>query len=661
MQGEVRDSGTHGIVSVIGDGQIYRVLMRSLSEAGFHVRISSDAPETELPQLPNLILVSFDDLDAYRENWALPSGDLLGVPTVVVLGASAAVLVGSPEHSSTDGCIECARIHWQHSVRRLAWLQQVQRLARDGTAYIPLTASTDSLHRFGDLFVSKIRQLVAGTIHVDKVSGVYNAATETMHWKPTLPSHQCEHGAYAHADTAMGALIHLVSRRVVDEIRLRTRLMSEKDLVCRYVHRDVGYISELKVIELTSHIAVSASVVRDDMSLSTGAGHALSKQSATTAAILESLERVCGRLPLGKQTTIYDSYANLRLSAIHPRCFGEHDDDLYDNCEFEFEKFRDEEKYRWVWAHSFARGEAVLVPEQIAYFGAVKKGELRFVYETSNGCAVGASIEEAILHGVFEVIERDLFLNMWYGRIPLPELDVEADSPMEVRAWYAQLSGQGFVIRLFNLSLDLDVPAVLAVAINPQHTAPNLLMAAGCHLNPYQAMTSALRELAVQVASVTKMSADKFAKARTMYADSRNVRSMRQHVLVNALPESFDRAAFIFKHPDGRATVKESYSDWMQQFGVASKDIKPILEAVLTYLHNHGFDVLVVNQTSIELKSGGLSCVKVLVPGMLPMTFGHSRRRVNGLTRVLNLPQQLGIVPHALPISELNPYPHPFA
>jgi ribosomal protein S12 methylthiotransferase accessory factor len=71
-------------------------------------------------------------------------------------------------------------------------------------------------------------------------------------------------------------------------------------------------------------------------------------------------------------------------------------------------------------------------------------------------------------------------------------------------------------------------------------------------------------------------------------------------------------------------------------------------------------DVIVVDQTTLETKRNGLHCVKVLIPGMLSMTFGHHLTRVTGLERVLKVPMELGYSKRLLTLEELNPHPHPF-
>lgn len=75
-----------------------------------------------------------------------------------------------------------------------------------------------------------------------------------------------------------------------------------------------------------------------------------------------------------------------------------------------------------------------MVPQWLAYYSSpCRQG---FVYETSNGCALGGSLEEAVLYGMLEVVERDSFLLTWYAQLPLPRLDPRSavDPDLELMA-----------------------------------------------------------------------------------------------------------------------------------------------------------------------------------------------------------------------------------
>jgi ribosomal protein S12 methylthiotransferase accessory factor len=70
--------------------------------------------------------------------------------------------------------------------------------------------------------------------------------------------------------------------------------------------------------------------------------------------------------------------------------------------------------------------------------------------------------------------------------------------------------------------------------------------------------------------------------------------------------------------------------------------------------------VIAVDQTTPETRKNGLHCLKVLVPGMLPMTFGYHCTRLTNLDRVLTVPAKLGYAKEPLAPEQLNPHPHPF-
>lgn len=74
-----------------------------------------------------------------------------------------------------------------------------------------------------------------------------------------------------------------------------------------------------------------------------------------------------------------------------------------------------------------------------------------------------------------------------------------------------------------------------------------------------------------------------------------------------------------------------------------------------------GMEVIVVDQTAPEHRAAGLHCCRVLIPGTLPLTYGHWRRRLRNLPRLRTLPYRLGHTQAPLAASSVNQLPHPFA
>ena len=161
------------------------------------------------------------------------------------------------------------------------------------------------------------------------------------------------------------------------------------------------------------------------------AGRTNSFAVSELTAILEGLERYCGLEPRGKRTVVHDSYNHLKNQALNPIEVGVHAKEQYESAGFPFAEFDPDRPIDWVWGYSFLQERPILVPELLAYYSLGGRSQ-GFVYETSNGCALGGSLEEAIFYGILEVVERDSFLMTWYAQMPLPRL---TQPPLKIKSF----------------------------------------------------------------------------------------------------------------------------------------------------------------------------------------------------------------------------------
>jgi ribosomal protein S12 methylthiotransferase accessory factor len=143
-------------------------------------------------------------------------------------------------------------------------------------------------------------------------------------------------------------------------------------------------------------------------------------------------------------------------------------------------------------------------------------------------------------------------------------------------------------------------------------------------------------------------------KYEEMLRNSYLVRHMEDHSMLYGLKEAEKRMFFLLDKRMNR-NFKDEFQPVRQ-----TADLLDDLNGVLETFKKLNLEVIVVDQTGPELKRNGLHCVKVVIPGMLPMTFGHHLTRLKGLDRVLTVPAKLGYVNQPLTYGELNPYPHPF-
>lgn len=385
-------------------------------------------------------------------------------------------------------------------------------------------------------------------------------------------------------------------------------------------------------------------------------GRARNYGTSRAVAVLEGLERYAGLHRGGRSAPVRASYADVAGQALHPPLLGTHPPESYRTPGFRYREFDPDTVVDWVWAYSFRTDDRVLVPERAAFWGPRHDGEHSFVYDTSNGCSLGNSAEEAILHGLREVAERDSFLLTWYRQLALPEVRLAGVDPALDELVRRSKLFTGFDVRCFSSTMEYGMPSVVLVA---QHAGdpgdgPALFAGSGAHPDPVQAVTGGLYELVGTVLATRHHYPDRRADGLAMLADPTAVRRMEDHSLVGALPEARTRFSFLLDGPRTTVALAE-----LPRTASTEPDLRADLRAAVSGVLDTGGDVLVVDQTMPELRRHGLHCVRVLVPGLVPMTFGHLNRRTRNLPR---LTEGTGVpYPSLLPAGQdVGAVPHPF-
>jgi ribosomal protein S12 methylthiotransferase accessory factor len=214
---------------------------------------------------------------------------------------------------------------------------------------------------------------------------------------------------------------------------------------------------------------------------------------------------------------------------------------------------------QWTWGYSFARQAPILVPDTCVYYSALHRTSAEnrpFVYEISNGCALGSCLEEAILYGILEVAERDAFLMTWYGRMPVPRLDLGSAADRGIPLQAAAITAEtGYHVQVYDTTLEQGIPCVWAIAISPADGDPNqprMACAAGSHLDTERAVLNALSELGPIVVDLVARFPQEADQARRMVADPTLVSHMHDHTALYGAPEAFDRLDFLTTGTDVR-------------------------------------------------------------------------------------------------------------
>jgi ribosomal protein S12 methylthiotransferase accessory factor len=101
--------------------------------------------------------------------------------------------------------------------------------------------------------------------------------------------------------------------------------------------------------------------------------------------------------------------------AVDPARLGLPEPEYYDHPAFRFDPYTPDARTTWIHGWSMAGNRALAIPEHAANWGLPGR---HLLPESSSGCGLGNSLEEAVLYGLFEVAERDAFLMAGYARTP---------------------------------------------------------------------------------------------------------------------------------------------------------------------------------------------------------------------------------------------------
>ncbi len=263
------------------------------------------------------------------------------------------------------------------------------------------------------------------------------------------------------------------------------------------------------------------------------------------------------------------------------------------------------------------------LPTSLLYF--FYKGPAAFGAD-SNGCAAGNTLEEAIVQGFLELVERDAYAIWWYNRLLRPELDLSQFGDSYVRELRHQLAETGRRLWVLDVTSDLGIPTYVAITHWMQNDRENIEFGSGAHFDARIALLRALTEL------------NQFLSLGLMGGGTGEKSS-----LDGITPLRIQDHPYLM--PNGDAPVQPDLSSKFGYF-----DTREQVMACVRLAKQAGLDFLVLDQTRPDIE---VPVVRVIVPGLR-----HFYRRF-GPGRLYDVPVKLGLHDRPLKENELNPiHPH---
>ncbi|NJO36121.1 MAG: YcaO-like family protein [Rhodospirillales bacterium] len=250
----------------------------------------------------------------------------------------------------------------------------------------------------------------------------------------------------------------------------------------------------------------------------------------------------------------------------------------------------------WTECHDMFGGRTRCLASELVFadFSSPPPAGQGFFVVTTNGLAAGNSREEALLHALCEVIERDA-VALWMtanrqGRAT-PPLDIRSLKGPGCHHLLALLEDTALFFQIWDITSDIGVPCFMC-AIDDQHNVEEFsvgrIAGAGCHPNADVALCRAISEA---------------AQARlTIIVGARDDIELDLYRTMNCN----GLLARIFSVPAKRQTAK------FEDRSMSGNTIGEDLRAVLNRLDACGIGTVVYSELPCPVEH--MSCVRVLAP-----------------------------------------------
>jgi len=328
-------------------------------------------------------------------------------------------------------------------------------------------------------------------------------------------------------------------------------------------------------------------------------GKGTTADEARVSAMMEAIERYSAEV--GEKELLVDSYSELsaKENALKPR----------DLILPDYVKEVEDVRIPWVEGYDLMNDEEIYVPANAVFHPLPSRYDrVRLFRTNTNGLAGGNELEEAIFHGLAEVIERDAWSLVEITRNTGPAVNIDGGG--EIRNLVDKFLDADVSVLIRDITSDICVPTFAAVSDDQMLRDPTLLtIGMGTHTNASVAIMRAITEVAQ-----SRLTQIHGAREDTTTAD---VRRIMGYEWMRKQNEHWFEIS------------KEEDLESVESFSVDNDDFLEDIKHVMARLKAGGLErLIVVDLTREEI---GVPVVRVIVPGL--EMYGVDGERIGGRCR----------------------------
>ena len=254
----------------------------------------------------------------------------------------------------------------------------------------------------------------------------------------------------------------------------------------------------------------------------------------------------------------------------------------------------------------------------------------------------GATLEQAMISGLLEIIERDAFMIMWYNSMSLPRLDIH-NSAIAL-PFQELLDRNRFDLTVVDTTSDLGVPSAFGLLMTRDG---KVSVGGSARLSMEGAIGKALMEIS------------QLFIGNKMQIYSKGIPSLLPHQVTDyglrlpyyEQPFAYEELMFTAASSAVRSVPGPS--------PISAGSETEQLEYLVNQFAKQGLEVLCVDLTTEDVRELGMHVVKMIVPGTVQLPRSENERLITS-KRIYETPVKLGLRAEPLSPQLLNCSPHPF-
>jgi len=324
---------------------------------------------------------------------------------------------------------------------------------------------------------------------------------------------------------------------------------------------------------------------------------------AKLKSIAECIERICLFYP--RSNNFIKARFEEGKSFLKPLdflCFSK--EQLRENYKAHCKRIMEPE-YLWAEVTDHINNKFVFIPAQLVFLSNDFTSEPIIREQISTGAALHSNLDQALISGTLECIERDSYILAYLRKKQLNKIDTKDNK--ELSGIINYFRRYGLEPNIFDITSDLGIPTVMVITIDESGVGPAINVGLRSDFNYFDAISGALIE-SIQCRRITRLMKEIEYSDRVIKEDE--IKSMNERYFY-----WYDKERIVdlgFWLSDSSSVNLEKVSD---------RDIK--IENKFDYLSkllsSRGYKLLYSDISYPEIKSAGFSVVKVIIPELHPL------------------------------------------